>query len=124
MRAARKRVRCASIVNSSASIRVCNAGDVAAVCRTRLGVEKLSAPLALASEQIAKGLSSQGEMLEQIRREVGTRAPAAAIEMLDHFRKVSWHSLNAYIHSGIHVLRRQEDGDPGRLVLDVLRNSN
>lgn len=87
-------------------------------------VEKLHAPLSLASEQAAKGLPSQAEMLEQIRKGVGMKVPAAAVEMLDQFRKVSWHSLNSYVHAGIHVLKRQTEGYPVHLVLDVLRSSN
>jgi len=87
-------------------------------------VQKLSAPLTLASEQAAKALPSQVEMLEQLRRGVGTKVPAAAVEMLDQFRKISWHSLNSYVHAGIHVLRRQADGYPVQLALDVLRSSN
>jgi hypothetical protein len=87
-------------------------------------VEKLSAPLTCASEQAAKGLPSQVEMLEQIRKGVGAKVPAAAVEMLDQFRKVSWRSLNSYVHAGIHVLRRQADGYPVQLILDVLRSSN
>jgi hypothetical protein len=80
--------------------------------------------LTTASEQAAKGLPSQVEMLEQIRKGVGTKVPAAAVEMLDQFRKISWHSLNSYVHAGIHVLRRQADGYPVQLILDVLRSSN
>lgn len=87
-------------------------------------VERLSAPLNLASEQAAKGLPSQAEMLEQIRKGVGTKVPAAAVEMLDQFRKTSWHSLNSYVHAGIHVLKRRADGYPVQLILDVLRSSN
>jgi len=87
-------------------------------------VEKLSVPLTLASERAAKGLPSQVKMLEQIRKGVGTNVPAAAVEMLDQFRKTSWHSLNSYVHAGIHVLRRQADGYPTQLILDVLRSSN
>lgn len=87
-------------------------------------VEKLSAPLTTASEQAAKGLPSQVEMLEQIRKGVGAKVPAAAVEMLDQFRKISWHSLKSYVHAGIHVLRRQADGYPVQLILDVLRSSN
>lgn len=87
-------------------------------------VEKLSAPLTLESEQAAKRLPSQGEMLEEIRKGVGTNVPAAAVEMLDRFRKISWHSLNSYVHAGIHVLKRQAEGYPVQLVLDVVRSSN
>lgn len=87
-------------------------------------IEKLTAPLTLENERAAKGLSSQFEMLEQIRKGVGTKVPARAAEMLDRFREISWHSLNSYVHAGIHVLKRRADGYPVQLILDVLRNSN
>ena len=87
-------------------------------------IEKLTAPLTIENEREAKGLPSQLAMLEQIRKGVGTKVPARAAEMLEGFRKISWHSLNSYVHAGIHVIRRQADGYPVRLILDVLRNSN
>jgi hypothetical protein len=87
-------------------------------------VEKMSAPLSLENEQAAKNLPSVNEMLDQIRKGVGTTVPAPASEMLDRFREVSWRSLNSFVHGGIHALRRQTDGYPVQLILDVIRSSN
>lgn len=50
--------------------------------------------------------------------------PAAAHQMLAHFKDVSWHSLNSFVHGGIHPLRRQSEGFPVHLALQILRNSN
>ena len=87
-------------------------------------VEKISALLNLENEQAAKNMPSVTEMLGQIRKAVGTKVPPRASEMLDRFKEVTWRSLNSYVHAGIHVLRRQSDGFPVHLVLDVVRNSN
>lgn len=87
-------------------------------------VEKMSAPLTLESEQAAKSLPSVNEMLDHIRKGVGTRVPARASEMLDSFREMQWRSLNSYVHGGIHAIRRQSDGYPVKLILDVIRSSN
>lgn len=62
-------------------------------------------------------------MIEQIRKDIGTKVPARAADMLDGFRNISWHSLNSYVYAGIHVLKRHADGKPVQLTLDVLRNS-
>ena len=87
-------------------------------------VEKMSAPLSLENEQAAKNLPSVSEMVEQIRKGVGTRVPVAAWEMLDRFKDLNWRSLNSFVHGGIHALRRHRDGYPVKLILDVIRNSN
>ncbi|MDM0037420.1 hypothetical protein QTH89_13400 [Variovorax sp. J22G21] len=89
-----------------------------------LAIEKLSAPLTLQSEQAAKNLPSASEMIEQIGKRVGPNVPAAAHQMLAHFKDVSWHSLNSFVHGGIHPLRRQPEGFPVHLALQILRNSN
>jgi hypothetical protein len=63
-------------------------------------------------------------MLDQIRKGVGEKLPAAAYEMLADFKEASWGSLNSFVHGGIHPLRRHMEGYPVGLTLDVLRNSN
>lgn len=87
-------------------------------------VEKITAPLDLKTEQAARNLPSLSEMLDEIRKGVGTRVPAKASEMLRTFKDASLRSLNSYVHGGIHALRRQADGYPEHLILEVLRNSN
>jgi len=87
-------------------------------------IEKLSAPLTLEAEQAAKNLPSAKEMIDQIGKRVGQGVPAAAHQMLGHFKDVSWNAMNSFVHGGIHPLRRSADGFPTHLALQVLRNSN
>ncbi len=87
-------------------------------------ITKLTAPLTRDNEQAAKNLPSVSEMLEELRKGVGTKLPVAAYEMLVAFRQASWTSLNSYVHGGIHALRRHADGYPAQLILDIVRNSN
>jgi uncharacterized protein DUF6988 len=87
-------------------------------------IAKLLAPLTLESEQAAKNLPSAGEMIEQIGRKVGQSVPAVAHQMLVHFKDVSWHAMNSFVHGGIHPLRRSAEGFPLHLALQVLGNAN
>lgn len=87
-------------------------------------VEKITEPLNLNAEQAASNLPSLSQMLAEIQKGVGSRVPARASEMLHSFKAASWRSLNSYVHAGIHALRRQADGYPEHLILDVLRSSN
>ena len=87
-------------------------------------IDKLLAPLTLQSEQAAKNLPGASEMIEQIGRRAGQGVPPAAHQMLSHFKDVSWHAMNSFVHGGIHPLRRNAEGFPVHLALQVLRNSN
>lgn len=87
-------------------------------------IDTLQAPLTVENEQAAKRLPGAGEMIDQIGRRVGDRAPAAAHQMLVRFKDVSWHAMNSFVHGGIHPLRRSSEGFPVPLALQVLRNSN
>ena len=87
-------------------------------------IGKLSAPLTLDAEQAAKNLPTAKEMIDQIGKRVGQGVPAAAHQMLAHFKDVSWNAMNSFVHGGIHPLRRSADGFPVHLALQVLRNSN
>lgn len=89
-----------------------------------LAIEKLRAPLTLESEKAAKNLPSASEMIEEIGKRVGTKVPAAAHQMLVNFKEVSWHAMNSFVHGGIHPLRRQVEGFPIHLALQIVRNSN
>lgn len=44
--------------------------------------------------------------------------------MLVHFKDLSWNAMNSFVHGGIHPLRRNTDGFPVHLALQVLCNSN
>jgi hypothetical protein len=87
-------------------------------------IEKLTAPLTPESELAAKNFPSASDMIEQIGKRVGSSVPAAAHQMLSHFKDASWHAMNSFVHGGIHPLRRQADGFPVHLALQILRNSN
>lgn len=87
-------------------------------------IDKLLAPLTPQSEQAAKNLPGASEMIEQIGKRVGQGAPAAAHQMLSHFKEVTWQGMNSFVHGGIHPLRRSADGFPVDLALQVLRSSN
>ncbi|VTU38714.1 DUF6988 family protein [Variovorax sp. PBL-E5] len=89
-----------------------------------LAIDKIAAPLTPESELAAKSLPSATDMIDQIGKRVGTNVPAAAHQMLVRFKDVSWHAMNSYVHGGIHPLRRQAEGFPVHLALQILRNSN
>lgn len=78
----------------------------------------------LEAEQAAKNLPSTQDTIDQIGKRVGQEEPAAAHQMLTHFKDISWNAMNSFVHGGIHPLRRNADGFPVHLALQVLRNSN
>lgn len=83
-------------------------------------VEKLSAELSLETEQAAKGLPLQNEMLKQIEG----RAPKPAYDMLIAFRDAQMKTLNSFVHGGLHPLARIQDGYPIPLLVNVVKCSN
>ena len=85
-------------------------------------VEKMLAPLTRKSEQAVKNLPGASDMLDELVKK--GRAPAAACQMLSHFKEVSWAGLNSFVHGGVHALSRSAEGFPTKLALDLLRNSN
>lgn len=89
-----------------------------------LAIDKLAAPLTPESELAAKNLPPASDMIDQIGKRVGANVPAAAHQMLVRFKDVSWHAMNSYVHGGIRPLRRQAEGFPVHLALQILRNSN
>lgn len=89
-----------------------------------LAIGKLTALLTPESELAAKNLPSASEMIDQIGKRVGPSVPAAAHQILAHFKDVSWHAMNSFVHGGIHPLRRQSEGFPVHLALQILRSSN
>lgn len=87
-------------------------------------IEKLSAPLTIENELAAKNLPVALVMIDEIGKQVGVRAPAAAHQMLVQFRDVSWRAMNSFVHGGIHALRRHADGFPLPMLVRVQENSN
>jgi hypothetical protein len=89
-----------------------------------LEVVKLTAGLTVDSEQAAKNLPTVNAMIDDIGKRVGSTAPAAAHQMLAHFRDVQLKALNSFVHGGIHSLRRHTDGFPNPLVVQIVCSSN
>lgn len=87
-------------------------------------IAKLVAPLTAESERAAKNVPMASEMIEQLGKRVGTNVPEAAHQLLVRFKEVSWQAMNSFVHGGIHPLRRNAEGFPVPLVLQILRNSN
>jgi len=89
-----------------------------------LEVAKLTAALTVDSEQAAKNLPTVNAMIDDIGKRVGTTAPAAAHQMLTHFRDVQLKALNSFVHGGIHSLRRHTDGFPVPFIVQIVCSSN
>lgn len=83
-------------------------------------VERLAAPLTLATERAARSLPMFADMVRLLRG----AAPDGLVDQLEAFREVSGHALNSFVHSGIHVVSRQVSGYEVALVDQVVRNSN
>jgi hypothetical protein len=83
-------------------------------------VAKLMLPLGSASEKHAKKLPGATDMLKDLT----TRAPPAACQMLSEFKDVSWGAMNSFVHGGIHAVRRHMEGLPAPLITQVIKNSN
>lgn len=56
--------------------------------------------------------------------EEGITGPAGAVRLLVRSRDRLWSGLNSYVHGGIHPLRRNEEGYPLSLIIDMVKNSN
>lgn len=87
---------------------------------TDLDVDKLTAPLTLDTEKVA----SKTPMLAGMLAAIDGKAPAAATLMLKQFKDVMAGALNSYVHGGIHALRRQSEGFPEPLLMQVVTSSN
>lgn len=83
-------------------------------------VNKLAAALDLEAEQAAKNLPGYMEMLES----VGKSAPEGLSAPLVEFNQYSRHALNSFVHSGIHPLRRAQEGFPLELAHRLIIMSN
>jgi hypothetical protein len=87
---------------------------------TTAQVEKLAATLDLESEQAAKNLPGYMEMLNAVKKV----APAGLAEPLAEFNQYSRHSLNSFVHGGIHPLHRTRHGYPAEMATTVVHFSN
>ena len=83
-------------------------------------VDKLGRTLDIEAEQAAKKLPGYSEMLEA----VVDRAPQGLSAPIAEFSHYSRHALNSFVHSGIHPLRRTQEGFPVQMAATVVRFSN
>ena len=83
-------------------------------------VEKLLKTLDLESEQAAKNLPSNADMLKVVAK----HAPQGLVAPLEEFNQNTRHALNSFVHGGIHPLQRTQHGYPMQLALSVIRFSN
>ena len=81
---------------------------------------KLATALDLEAEHAAKKLPGYLEMLEAVAK----KAPAGLSAPLAEFNQYSRHSLNSFVHSGIHPLHRARHGFPAPLGATLIRTSN
>lgn len=85
-----------------------------------LQVGKLSSELSLEAELAAKNLPGLKDMLESVKK----GAPAGLSAPLEEFYVNSRHALNSFVHTGIHALRRHQDGFPEPLAVQLIQMSN
>ena len=87
---------------------------------TALQLDKLDRELDHQTELGAKNVAGLTDMLDAVVR----KAPPALSAPLQEFHEHSRHALNSYVHSGIHALRRAQDGFPVALAEQLIRMSN
>jgi hypothetical protein len=83
-------------------------------------VEKVRADLTTSNEQIASKLPGVSDMLKAI----DGKAPSGATQMLKQFKDIALPALHSFVHGGIHPLKRQVDGYPIPLAIQVIKSSN
>ncbi len=81
---------------------------------------KLSAALDISAEHTAKNSPGVVEML----KDVGKTAPPGLAVPLQEFHDNSRHALNSFVHTGIHALRRAQEGFPVPLAMQLVQMSN
>ena len=69
-------------------------------------VEKLAENLSPESEQAAKNFPTTNQMMADLEK----TAPENAYAPLKEFKDNSWKALNSFAHSGIHPIKRREQG--------------
>jgi hypothetical protein len=84
-------------------------------------IDLLEQELTLESEAAAKQVGEYGAMKKSLK---ASSCPEVLLAQLDEFDKISWRSLNSFVHGGIHALKRGEDGFSLWLAIQVLKTSN
>ena len=83
-------------------------------------VAKLARSLDLDAEQAAKNMPGYSAMLEAVLK----HAPVGLAAPLEEFNRYSRHALNSFVHTGIHPLRRAQEGFPILLAHRLIAMSN
>ncbi len=84
-------------------------------------INKLIAPLTLENAQAAKnGQINVLKMMEEIEK----KGAPGVHRHLNEFKDYSWHTLNSFVHSGIHAVNRSNRGFPGDMLYSAIRQSN
>jgi len=87
---------------------------------SELEIDKLSRELTFESEQAAKNLPGSAIMLADVTK----LAPEGLSAPLSDFSRNTRHLLNSFVHTGIHPLRRTEEGFPMQLAQQLVLVSN
>ena len=83
-------------------------------------LDRLLAPLTLASQQAAKKLPGVPDMIAKLERS----GPEGASAMFQRARERMIDGLHSFVHGGIQPFARQRDGYPISFLIDMLGNSN
>lgn len=83
-------------------------------------VSKFDSPLTPENQDSTEKTPTLSEMIKGIQ----DKGPPGPGEMLIQFKKVSWKAMNSFVHGGIHPLKRQNEGYPVQLIIQVIQNSN
>lgn len=84
-------------------------------------IDLLEQELTPEAEDAAKQVGEYGAMKKSLK---ASSCPEVLLGQLEEFDRISWRSLNSYVHGGIHALKRGEDGFPLWLAIQILRTSN
>lgn len=84
-------------------------------------VNKLMAELSEETAQKANKLPMLSQMLTEL---LDSSAPKDFLMPLIEFKKYSWKPLSSFVHAGIHVVNRQNEGYPVELLKNLIKMSN
>ncbi|KAF0813530.1 hypothetical protein IGB42_01881 [Andreprevotia sp. IGB-42] len=84
-------------------------------------IARLLAPLEPAAVQVA---SNAHATVNEMLKDLEARGPDGPYRHLASFKDYSWRSLNSFVHSGLHAVRRVQEGYPLPLLMQAIRQSN
>ena len=98
-------------------------GAWAVYAATEQEIEALERELTVEADAQARKVAVYGDMLKALRKE-GCNAPRVLVDEVGRVDRVLRHSLNSFVHGGFQPLKRQSEGFPPLLVLQVIETSN